>query len=100
MEGFRRHIAPLVAALLLVACTAVPLAHRWLHHGVEAHHPGVTLVAADTHCDLCAAGFTTPPPPAPTVLAALVPDAPAPVVVFDTGVARLLEAIGRAPPLG
>lgn len=101
MDALRRHTAPLVAALMLVAMAAVPLAHQWLHHGFAPPHGSTVLVAsADTHCDLCAASMAEPPAPAPSVDVVFAPDAPAPVPVFDTGVARLLEAIGRAPPVG
>lgn len=96
MTRFRRHIA----ALMLAAVAAVPLAHRLLHHETVVTASGVTVTASDTPCDLCAAAFAEPPAPAPSVDVAFVADAPAPTVVFDTGVARLLEAIGRAPPVG
>lgn len=100
MTTLRRSIAPFVAALLLVAVAAVPLAHRWLHHGMGGAASEATVTTSDTHCDLCAASFAEPPAPAPPVDVAFIADAPAPVPVVDTGVARLLEAIGRAPPKG
>lgn len=99
MDALRRHIAPFVAAFVLAALALVPLAHRWLHHDLAAPTTALTVQAADVHCDLCAMTGAPPPPTAPLVVAVFVPDDPAPVPVHNTGVARLLEAIGRAPPV-